>query len=248
MVDNANARAGAWSGLTGGTAALLSRCGADFVVLDAQHGFYDAGSLAATLLHWDPVVPVFVRVADRSPAGIGRVLDLGASGVIVPLVDDPGQAAAVAACCRYPPRGNRSWGPMTGLVGRSVPAPAAADAGVVCGVMVETSGGLAAVDAIAATAGVDMVFVGPFDLSLGLGVNLEDMVEDTSVDSPLSRVVRACESAGVRSAVYAGNPERAHRLRRFGFTDVVVLTDAALLADAATVAFGHWRATAAGDV
>lgn len=244
MIDNENARAGAWSSLPGGSAELMGRSGADFVVLDAQHGFHDAGSLRAGLLQWNvPTVPAYVRLADQSPAGIGRMLDLGAAGVIVPLVDDVEQAAAVAASCRYPPHGRRSWGPMGGLVGRPDPDPAAADEMVMCGVMVETGGGLAAVDSIAAVPGIDMVFVGPFDLSLALGTSVDELVGNTAADSPLRRIVRACDDAGIRSAVFAGSPERAHRLRPFGFTDVVVFTDAGLLAAAATAEFDRWRAT-----
>lgn len=241
MAENKRVRAGAWSTLTGGTAELLARSGAAFVVLDAQHGLYDAGSLTATLLQWGSLAtPAFVRVADQSPAGIGRVLDLGASGVIVPLVDTVEQAAAVAASCRYPPLGSRSWGPMTGLVGRTAPDPGQANAGVMCAVMVETAGGIDAVQAIAATPGVDMVFVGPFDLSLALGLDVDDMVNDTSPTSPLARIVRACTDAGIRAGVFAGAPERAHRLATFGFSDIVVFTDAALLADAATMEFQRW--------
>lgn len=213
------------------------------MVLDAQHGLYDAGTLTSTLLQWGSLpTPVFVRLADQNPAGIGRVLDLGASGVIVPLVDGPEQAVVVAASCRYPPVGNRSWGPMTGLLGRAAPDPGQADAGVMCAVMVETAGGIDAVQAIAATPGVDMVFVGPFDLSLGLGLDVDDMVNDTSSTSPLARIVRACADAGIRSGVFAGAPERARRLVTFGFSDIVVCTDSALFAAAAADELQRWTA------
>jgi 4-hydroxy-2-oxoheptanedioate aldolase len=246
--DDERVRAGAWSNLAGGTAELLSRSGAAFVVLDAQHGLYDAESLAVTLLQCgSQTAPVFVRVADQSPAGIGRALDLGASGVIVPLVDTVEQAAAAAASCRYPPEGNRSWGPMTGLVGRATPDPGQANAAVMCAVMVETAGGIDAVQAIAATPGVDMVFVGPFDLSLALGLDIDDMVDDTSPTSPLARIVRACAAAGIRAGVFAGAPERARRLTSFGFSDIVVFTDAALLADAAAAELQRWNGVEVGS-
>lgn len=248
VADNEKVRAGVWSNLAGGTAELMARSGADFLVLDAQHGLHDAGSLSGTLLQCGSLpVPAFVRMADQSPAGIGRVLDLGAAGVIVPLVDDVEQAATAAAACRYPPRGNRSWGPMTGLVGRTAPEPASADAAVMCGVMVETAGGLAAVEAIATTPGIDMVFVGPFDLSLALGVDVEDLVDDTTATSPLSRIVTACRAAGIRAGAFGGAPERAHRLRRFGFTDVVVFTDAGLLAEAAAAELQRWSSEPSSD-
>lgn len=190
---------------------------------------------------------MFVRVADQRPAGIGRVLDLGASGVIVPLVDGREQAAAVAASCRYPPVGNRSWGPMTGLLGRTTPDSGRADAAVMCAVMVETAAGIDAVQTIAATSGVDMVFVGPFDLSLSLGLDVDDMVDDTSPTSPLAQIVRACADAGIRSGVFAGAPERARRLTAFGFSDIVVCTDSALFADAAADEMQSWTGSEVED-
>lgn len=248
MAENERVRAGAWSNLAGGTAELLARSGAAFVVLDAQHGLYDAGSLATTLLQWGShSTPAFVRVADQSPAGIGRVLDLGAGGVIVPLVDTVEQAVAAVASCRYPPEGNRSWGPLTGLLGRATPDPGQANAAVLCAVMVETAGGIDAVQGIAATPGVDMVFVGPFDLSLALGLDVDDMVADTSPNSPLARIVRACAAAGIRAGVFAGAPERARRLASFGFSDIVVLTDATLLAGAASAELQRWNGVQVGS-
>lgn len=91
-----------------------------------------------------------------------------------------------------------------------------------------------------------MVFVGPFDLSLALGLDVDDMVNDTSPDSPLSRIVSACAAAGVRAGVFAGSPERADRLASFGFTDLVVFTDAVLFADAATAELQRWNGVGVG--
>ncbi len=211
------------------------------MALDAQHGLYDDAALSQTLLNLASVAtPVFVRLADDSPAGIGRVLDAGAAGVIVPLIDTPEQAAAVAAACRYPPRGGRSWGPLPAQFARPAPTPDQANQSVLCAVMVETAAGLAAVERIATTTGVDMVFVGPFDLSLALGLDVDDLLADHSPTSPLERVVRACAAAGIRAGAFGGSPDRADQLARFGFTDIVVVTDAALLAEATAREMARW--------
>lgn len=236
-------RIGAWSSLAGGgTAEILARSGPDWLLLDAQHGTYERSSVSATLRELgESPVPVWVRVPDDSAAGIGRVLDAGARGVIVPLVDTPAQAARIAAACRYPPLGVRSWGPTTALLGRPAPDATAANERVFCTVMVETRSALDDVEAIAAVPGVDMVFVGPFDLALALGVGLDDLLADDAPDAPLPSVVRACAAAGVRAGAFAGNHERAVRLAALGFTDVAVMTDAALLAAAAAAEVARWR-------
>ncbi|MET3807107.1 4-hydroxy-2-oxoheptanedioate aldolase [Nakamurella sp. UYEF19] len=236
-------RVGAWSSLAGGGAAeILASSGADWLVLDAQHGTYeDASTRAALHAIGTSGLPVYVRVADHSPAGIGRALDGGAAGVIVPLVDTPEQAARVAQAARYPPRGQRSWGPMTALFGRDAPDAPTANAQVMCAVMVETWAGLGAVREIAAVDGVDMIFVGPFDLSLALGVETGELLSDHAADAPLVTIVAACAAAGVRCGAFAGSPERADRLAPFGFSDLAVMTDAALLAAAARSEVERWK-------
>lgn len=235
-------QAGAWSTLSGGgTAEIMARSGAAWVALDAQHGLYDQGAIDTTVLALGSAgVPVFVRVADASPVGIGRVLDCGADGVIVPLIEGPEQAAAAAAACRYPPRGSRSWGPITALFGRQTPDALQANENVMCAVMVETRGAIERVQEIAATDGVDMVFVGPFDLSLALGLDVDEMLADASADSPLLRVLEACAAAGIRAGAFAGNPERADLLAQLGFDFIAVMTDASLLATAAAAEAARW--------
>ena len=240
-------RAGAWSSLAGsGPAEILSRSGAAWVVLDAQHGTYDDAAIRRTLAELGTLpVPVFVRVLDDSAALIGRALDAGASGIIVPMVDSPEQARRAADACRYPPHGQRSWGPATALVGRPTPDASTADGVVLCAVMVETAAAVACVDEIAATAGVDMVFVGPFDLALALGRDIDELLGDQTADSPLALVVAACARSGIRSGAFAGAPGRADRLAQLGFTDLAVMTDAALLASAAQSEMSRWTAQVA---
>ncbi|MBC3762963.1 HpcH/HpaI aldolase family protein [Quadrisphaera oryzae] len=217
---------------------LLLAARPGWVVLDAQHGAWTDRSLTDVLLSLETDVPVWVRLADDRASGIGRALDAGAAGVVVPLVESPEQAAAAAAACRYPPRGRRSFGPMHGLVGRTAPSTSEADAAVRCAVMVETAAGLARAADIAAVPGVDMVFVGPNDLSLSLGTTLDALLADDGEGAPLPAVVAACRAAGVRAGAFGGGAERGRRLLELGFTDVVVATDTGLISAAAVAAVG----------
>ncbi len=103
---------------------------------------------------------------------IGRALDAGAAGVIVPMVNSAAEARAAVAACRYPPDGIRSWGPAR-LHARRIPstAPERANARVHCLVMVETLDAVRNLDEIAAVAGVTAVFVGPSDLAVDMGLH-----------------------------------------------------------------------------
>ncbi|MTD15104.1 hypothetical protein GIS00_14265 [Nakamurella sp. YIM 132087] len=241
-------RVGAWSSLAGGgTAELLASAGPDWLALDAQHGTWTDADILSTIRTVTDL-PVWVRVADDSHAGIGRVLDAGAAGVIVPMVDTPAQAAEAAAACRYPPLGGRSWGPMHTLIGRPVPTTTEANAAVRCAVMIETPLALSNVEAIAAVDGVDMIFVGPFDLSIALGTDVDSLVADAADDAPLPRIVAACRAAGIRVGVFAGTSDRAEQLAELGFQDIIAFTDALLLGAAVRGEVARWNgAGAAGS-
>lgn len=230
MIFHSDATTGLWSSLADpAVVRLLLAADPGWLVLDAQHGTWSDADLLATLPVLDSPVPVLVRVADDRASGIGRALDAGADGVVVPMVGSAEQAAAVVRACRYPPEGVRSWGPAAPLVARPAPGAVAANRAVRCAVMVETADALAAVGAIAAVPGLDMVFVGPFDLALALGRDVDDLLGDDAPGAPLPTVVAACRAAGVRAGAFAGDRARAGRLAALGFTDVVVATDTGLL-------------------
>ena len=218
-------RAGIWATLGDvRLTAALEGLGFDWVGIDAQHGHHDDRSIRDILsLRREPRATVLVRVVANDPTVIGRALDAGADGVIVPLVGSPEEAAAAVAAAHHPPRGTRSWGPLAGYEVDLARPP-------MCAVMVETADALEQVAAIAATPGVDMIFVGPFDLSLALGLEVNELIADTSEHSPLRRIVAACSEAGIIAGAFAGAPERAVHLREHGFDWVAVDTDSGLLA------------------
>ncbi|MDQ2757783.1 MAG: aldolase/citrate lyase family protein [Actinomycetota bacterium] len=219
----------------------LLEAGLDWVCLDAQHGRWDDVSVLAGLdLLQARAAQVVVRVRALDLGLIGRALDAGAGGVVVPLIEDSSEAAKAVAAVRYPPLGRRSMGPLRAAYGQ-LGDREAADDGTFLAVMVETASGLHDVEAIAATPGVDAVFVGPFDLSLALGTDVASLLDDGGASAPLPRVVAACRAAGVRAGAYAGEPARAARLLELGFDWVAVTTDHDAVAVGARAALGQLR-------
>ena len=204
----------------------LARSEFDWIALDAQHGEFDRGALIAAGQALTVGGHRFaVRVERVDAADIGLALDIGASTVIVPLVESADDARRVVAAAHYPPVGSRSWGPLAPLWGLEAPKAAAAAPQVA--VMIESARGLSNVNEIAAVTGVDLLFVGPFDLALSLGVPLEDLVMDDA--GPLTRIRDAAAAAGIGAAAFAGSPERARVLRDRGIGCLAVATDTGVI-------------------
>jgi 4-hydroxy-2-oxoheptanedioate aldolase len=211
----------------------VAAAGYDLVVLDAQHGLVDDRAVLAGLLAVDAARSVpgapgavgFVRVAANDPTLVGRALDAGAAGVVVPLVSSAAEAVDAVRAARYPPEGNRSFGPMrSGL--RVGPAPAESNVAVAVLAMVETPGGLAEVAEIAAIPGLDGLFIGPNDLRLALGAATpDDPAFDQQLEDALVAVREACDAAGIAAGIFTTSGEQAAQRLAEGFTFVCVSGD-----------------------
>ena len=138
------------------------------MIFDMQHGLWDRRSLFEAFAAIRGKSHALVRVAENNPAAIGDALDLGAAGVIVPLIETAAEAKAAVASAKYPPEGRRSAGGVRPVLDFNAYA-ATANRSLLVGVMIETALGLKNAAAIAAVPGVDLVFIGPGDLSLSLG-------------------------------------------------------------------------------
>ena len=174
---------------------MFGRLGYDYVGIDTQHSAVSEAQ-AAVLVRRLVAAPfgVIVRVSKNDPALIGRLLDAGADGIIVPMVSTAEEARAAVSACRYPPDGVRSFGPFRGDLGLDL---AALQQRVSLFVMIETSQGLDNVRDICAVPGIEGVYIGPADLSIGLGL---DPMLAFSTDQ-LKRAGRADQGGlrGVRS-------------------------------------------------
>jgi 4-hydroxy-2-oxoheptanedioate aldolase len=209
-------------------AELITASGMDFVCIDLQHGLMgDAVALSMVQAVAASGASPLIRVVRNDPAVIGRALDLGAHGVIVPNVDTPEQAAAAVAACRYPPGGVRSYGPVRTPVALG-PSLAELD-DVACVVMIESAQAVAAAVNIAATPGVDAMYVGPSDLGLSLGFGPQVAADDPRLRTALGAVRTAGDRAGIPVGIHAVAGRTAARLRAAGFRLVTVASDAELL-------------------
>jgi 4-hydroxy-2-oxoheptanedioate aldolase len=220
-----------------GTVARLARSGFDWVCLDAQHGVYGRAELLETARAYPfEAAELVVRVASCDFAGIGSALDAGATTVIVPQIESVEEAERAVAATYYPPRGNRSWGPLGLTFGRAATEPEPANEQISCAVMIESAVALERVEAIAAVPGITQLFVGPNDLSLSLGTTVEELLADGWGDSALARIVAAAKANNVGVGAYGGNPALAERFRAHGVSCLVVATDLWLLARGAEAA------------
>jgi 4-hydroxy-2-oxoheptanedioate aldolase len=233
---------GYWSVLDAPVATeRIARLGYDYVCLDAQHGLLGYSGMLASLTAIDAGGGAvgMVRVDANDPASIGRALDAGATGVIVPMIDNAEQAAAAVSASRYPPAGRRSYGPMrSGL--RIGPRPTDADAATVVLAMIETPQGLANVDSICATPGLDGVYIGPSDLYLAIGGAFpNDPAVATEFATAVTSVRVAARAHGIAAGIH--NPDGATAAKRLaeGFTFASVASDLVHLEQAAV---GHLRA------
>lgn len=175
-----------------------ARLSPDFLCLDAQHGI-DVSQMTthmfSTMELYD--VPGMVRVAQNSPTDIGRALDLGAAGVMVPMVDTANDAERAVAACRYAPSGNRSFGIRTPRLSAVDP-----EYRPVCAIQIETARGVANAEAIAAVDGVEWLYIGPADLGLSVGgVPAPDVVSVFDGSHPISDEMRSAFDAVVSGAL-----------------------------------------------
>ncbi len=181
-------------------AVLLARgAGFDFAVIDMEHGplgMSELGQAAAAGIAAG--LPVFGRVTGPGSPDIARVLDCGASGVIVPHVDSASDARRIAEACRFAPLGTRALpGPLPALDYRVVPAAElteAAEKGVKVIAMIESAAALAAVEDIAAVPGIDMLMIGSNDLADGIG--RRGQLDHPDVAAAFARIAAAATGNG----------------------------------------------------
>jgi 4-hydroxy-2-oxoheptanedioate aldolase len=228
---------GGWLQLPGSaTAEIMGTAGFGFVCLDQQHGLIGDDALLPMLQALAATrTPAIVRVPANEPAAIGRALDRGAAGVLVPLVGSAGEAASAVAACHHPPRGTRSYGPT-----RLAWAPLPADP--LCIVMIETVDAVEQASAIAAVEGLDAVFVGPSDLALSAGLPITAQLDDPDFAALLKRVAEACHERGLPLGIYCASPAHVHRFRELGCTFFALMSETALLRGAAAQKLAESRA------
>ena len=216
-----------WSVIPGAfLAETMATLGWDALTIDAQHGIVGYAEMVAMLQGASTAdLTPMVRVAANDLTLIGQALDAGAMGIICPLVSSADDAAAFVAACRYPPHGNRSSGATRAMIYAGFDYGQHANDQILKFAMIETAEGLAAVDAIAATPGLDGLYVGPSDLSLALGGTQGfDKDEPVMLDA-YARILEAAAQHGIVAGIHTATPAFAERMAGLGFRLITLVGD-----------------------
>lgn len=217
------------------SAEVAARAGFDFLCLDRQHGLLDDATLwnQIAALRFAGKADPWVRVPWNEPASIMRALDGGAAGIIAPMVNDAAEARALVDACRYPPLGGRSWGPVRAGMDDAVGYTERANDSLFVAAMVETRAGYDNAAAIAATEGLDAIFVGPNDLSLAISTWQTAMPTDAEFIGALERIAAAAKDAGKLAGIHCSDAAMARAAKGWGYSFATIGADIGFMKEAA---------------
>lgn len=224
-------------------AEIIAGAGFDYVLIDTEHAPWTPLTLAGALLAFRGVetVPI-VRVASNDPVMIKHALDLGAEGILAPMVRTPTEAQRLVSACKYPPDGTRGFGPrrasdyyknVEGYLRE-------ANAGVIVIPQIEDISSVPYIDEILGIAGIDAICLGPADLSGSAGVFMQ--FDHPVVIDALDTILAAAAARNV--AVCSGVPLAAHAQARWiekGARMALVTSDTAVLVKGFATAQGAVR-------
>ncbi len=208
------------------TAEVMSNVGFDWLCLDMQHGLLDYVDVKRMLpaVSTTDTIP-FVRVPWNEPYEIMKVLDAGAYGVIVPLVNNGEEAARAVAACRYPPDGIRSLGPVRAAIYGGAGYVQEANEHIACIAMIETAEALENLDDILSTPGLDAAYIGPADLAFALGLQPTGDNDHPKHVETVNRILACCRKHGVAAGIHTGSLEYTNRYLEQGFNLVTLGSD-----------------------
>lgn len=231
LQDALASRTQIWGGWVVGPTVLgpeeFAAAGYDYVGFDVQHGYLSDADVALLLRRLEHVpIATVVRLPGVDAAPIGRVLDAGADGVVIAMVESADQAAAAVSATRYAPDGVRSFGPLRADLGIE---PAALQARASVFAMVETARGLAAIDEICGVDGLTGIYVGPADLSISLGYGPTEAWTQPEVVNAMQHIGRTAATAGLVAGIHAGSGAIGNTLAQKGFQMITLASESQAL-------------------
>ena len=236
-IKNGKSAIGCFLGLGSPTVAeMMGLAGMDWLVVETEHNALDSSEVQQMLMAIGntDAVPV-VRVPNRDQVFIQRALDMGAMGILVPGVRTAEEARAIVSYTRYPPVGVRSWGPLraSAYTLDNDDYLERANDNILVSLILETRDAVKNLDEICAVPGVDVLTIGPWDLSLELGLDPRQLplqqVEEISVTA-----LEVARRHGVEVGVSANTPEGLRERQAQGFTFIQYGPDYALFAASVT--------------
>jgi 4-hydroxy-2-oxoheptanedioate aldolase len=227
------------------SAEVMGYQGFDSVTVDLQHGLigFDAAIPMLQAISATPAVPL-VRVSRNDYALVMQLLDAGAYGVICPMISTAEEAMRFVSYCRYPPLGQRSYGPARGLLYGGADYFQKANDEILTFAMLETREGVESADDIIATPGLDGIYVGPNDLCLAYGKDPTPETNDPEVSLMIADLARRTRAAGKIAGIFCSSGEGARKRISDGFSMVTPGNDVSLLVRGSKEALTAIRNTA----
>jgi 2-keto-3-deoxy-L-rhamnonate aldolase RhmA len=215
---------------------ILAQAGFDWLLIDTEHGPIDTEKLQAMIRATSETqaAPI-VRLAGNLDWLAKRALDAGALGVMMPGVNSAEEALAAVRAVRYPPGGNRGFGPTFAALRwglTSAEYAQQANEAVMAIVQIEHVDAVARIDQILAVPGIDLALIGPYDLSGSMG--LLGQVGHSDVQAAIDQVLKAAKKAGVPVGIFGTAADEINRYILQGFQAILVGVDVAFLAAGAT--------------
>lgn len=194
----------------------VGHSGVHAVTVDLQHGMLDFADALKMMqaLSATPATPM-VRVPDLNPAKIMHLLDAGAYGIICPMISTPEQTKILVDACRYPPFGNRSFGPSRGLLYGGPDYVAQANETVMAIPMIETAEAVDRIEEILDVEGVDMVYLGPNDMAFALDGHVGHPRPKS--EAALLHVLNTATRRGIPVGIFCSGGEEARSRIEQGF-------------------------------
>jgi len=218
----------------------LARCPFDAVTVDMQHGAYSESTAFASAT---AIVAAGKPAIMRIPVGrndlASRALDMGFEAVIAPMINSVADADAFAKAMKYPPLGERSWGPMKALQMHPSYSPdsyfRSANGKTLALAMIETREAFAALDGILANDGIDGVFVGPSDLSISWSNGAHVNPQNEELQDVIAQIASRARKAGKFAAIFAVDPADVPQFGKMGYRLAALNTDPGVLQAGAAV-------------
>jgi 4-hydroxy-2-oxoheptanedioate aldolase len=211
---------------------LIGEAGFDCITVDQQHGIGGNDVLLSCLTAARAAgLPAIVRVAENDPGLIGRALDAGAQGIMGPMIETVEDAEAFVRAVKYPPIGQRSWGPYRARLDFEGDYFSTANNFTIACPQIETKGALDCLDDLLAIEGLDMICLGPNDLSVALTGRLDIFASE--VKDAMTLVLRKCRERSVMTLIFCNDLDFARPRFEEGWTVAAIGTDAGWFSKAA---------------
>ena len=215
-------------------AELMAHAGYDWLVIETEHNALDSAEIEHMLMaiSGTAVVPI-VRIPSSNPVFIQRALDMGGMGIVVPMVKTAEEAQVIVSATRYPPEGTRGFGPLRAshYTFDNEGYFESANENIIVALIIETTEAVENLEAIAAVEGIDVLFLGPADMSLALGLSPLKLPHP-KVDQVFDRMLEVGQKGDVAIGKGAHTPEQLRQLQAKGTTFLAYGPDYFLLRNA----------------